>query len=51
MKRILRWIFGCRHPRISFPVKLDGPLKPSTRSCLDCGQEFWDDTLDERRRE
>lgn len=41
MKKIFDLIFGCRHKKMTWPIKVDGNLKPATIVCLDCGQEFW----------
>lgn len=42
MKRFLDWLFGCRHPRITFPMIPPGGKagKSEYIVCLDCGKEF-----------
>lgn len=39
MRRLLAFLFGCRHRRFSFPMTLS-PKAPATVSCLACGQRF-----------
>lgn len=31
------WFFNCTHPRLSFPIKINGITR---RSCLDCAKTF-----------
>ena len=46
--RLIDWIFGCHHPRYSFPVTLRGSarrpqagaLTGTYVTCLECGREF-----------
>jgi hypothetical protein len=48
MARLIDALFGCRHPRYSFPVTLRGSarrpqagaLTGTYVACLDCGKEF-----------
>jgi hypothetical protein len=43
MKTILRWLFGCRHERYTFPQTAG---VTTYVCCLDCGKEFfysWDE--------
>lgn len=38
--RLLALLFGCRHARMSFPMKLKREKMPHV-TCLCCGREFW----------
>jgi len=39
--QILRFLFGCSHPRTTFPLSRAGSRFPLAYVvCLDCGQEF-----------
>jgi len=48
MARLFDAVFGCRHPRYSFPVTIRGKgrrpqagaLTGTYVACLDCGREF-----------
>jgi len=41
--RLIRWLFGCRHRRTTFPqtlVRDDGVSVATYVVCLDCGRQF-----------
>jgi hypothetical protein len=48
IKKLIDFVFGCRHPRFSFPVTIRGSarrpqagaLTGTYVACLDCGKEF-----------
>jgi hypothetical protein len=47
MSKLFDAMFGCRHPRYSFPVTVRGTARPQAGAltgtyvaCLDCGREF-----------
>jgi hypothetical protein len=53
MAKLFDAMFGCRHPRYSFPVTVRGTARPQAGAltgtyvaCLNCGREFpydWQD--------
>lgn len=38
MHNLIRFLFGCRHEHVSWPIR-------NTQTCLDCGKSWFNDSL------